>query len=166
MAYYAEEDELYQEEAEVPSEHQMEMRLVQALGHQVQDFVNQTLIKGLKPFTQPLVRYGQRELMGCQPVEPLHRESISDEAKFVSRASGGHFSSAEILAEILTQMAASVLKDHEYGHGVSLGEAIFTAPSISRTEESKSSDPHSSDLDQAKKPAKRTHKTIIPQQSL
>ncbi|KAJ1087267.1 hypothetical protein NDU88_000447 [Pleurodeles waltl] len=37
MAYYANDDEQYQELQEMPLEHQMEEKLVEALGHRVQD---------------------------------------------------------------------------------------------------------------------------------
>ncbi|KAJ1211951.1 hypothetical protein NDU88_007299 [Pleurodeles waltl] len=40
MAYYANDEEQYQELQEMPIEHQMEERLVEALGHHVQDSVN------------------------------------------------------------------------------------------------------------------------------
>ncbi|KAJ1218975.1 hypothetical protein NDU88_006546 [Pleurodeles waltl] len=40
MAYYAEEDKFYQQEAEEPYDNQMEESLVQALGHYVQESVN------------------------------------------------------------------------------------------------------------------------------
>ncbi|KAJ1169291.1 hypothetical protein NDU88_001184 [Pleurodeles waltl] len=59
--YLAEKDDYFQEEEEVPFEHHMEERLVQALGHHVQDSVNQALIKALKAFTQPLVLKRKRD---------------------------------------------------------------------------------------------------------
>ncbi|KAJ1211950.1 hypothetical protein NDU88_007298 [Pleurodeles waltl] len=64
MAYYAEDEEQFQDLQEVPLEHQMKERLVEALGHHVQDSVNWALIKALKPFTQPLTNFGRRELLG------------------------------------------------------------------------------------------------------
>ncbi|KAJ1162303.1 hypothetical protein NDU88_002771 [Pleurodeles waltl] len=60
IAYYAEEDEYYQELPVVPYEYQMEEILVEALGDNVQDSINQALIKALKPFTQPLMRFRQQ----------------------------------------------------------------------------------------------------------
>ncbi|KAJ1098410.1 hypothetical protein NDU88_003521 [Pleurodeles waltl] len=159
MEYYAEEDEHYQEKAEVAFEHQMEERLVQALGHHVQDSDNKALIKALKPFTQPLVRFGQKELMGRPPSETLNSENQSDDVGLVPRASTGYLSSVEIF----TQMATSALKDHEYGQGVSLATETFPSPSVPQAEESQYSSFHSSDSDQAlaetKKPAKRKRKT-------
>ncbi|KAJ1090334.1 hypothetical protein NDU88_003467 [Pleurodeles waltl] len=62
QAYYAEEDEYYQEFPDVPEEHHIEKSLVEALGNHAQDSVNQALIKALKPFTQSLMRYGHCEL--------------------------------------------------------------------------------------------------------
>ncbi|KAJ1169169.1 hypothetical protein NDU88_001076 [Pleurodeles waltl] len=69
MAYYAAEDDYYQDTPEVPTEKQMEARLVEPLGHHVQVSVNQALIKALKLFAQPLIRFGQRELLGRSPSE-------------------------------------------------------------------------------------------------
>ncbi|KAJ1084770.1 hypothetical protein NDU88_004916 [Pleurodeles waltl] len=63
MAYYAGEDDYYQEQSDNMNDH-MEERLVEALGYHVQDSVNQALINALKPFAQPLKRFGQRELRG------------------------------------------------------------------------------------------------------
>ncbi|KAJ1128513.1 hypothetical protein NDU88_006891 [Pleurodeles waltl] len=64
MAYYANEEEQYQELQEMPLEQQMEERLVEALGHHVQDSVNWALIQALKPFTQPLTNFAKREFFG------------------------------------------------------------------------------------------------------
>ncbi|KAJ1213533.1 hypothetical protein NDU88_001167 [Pleurodeles waltl] len=65
MAYYAnDEDDQYTGDNEGPYEPHMEERLVEALGHLVQDSVNWALIKALKPFTQSLVNFGRQELMG------------------------------------------------------------------------------------------------------
>ncbi|KAJ1083469.1 hypothetical protein NDU88_003628 [Pleurodeles waltl] len=64
MAYYVDEEEQCQELQEVPVEHQMEERLVEALGHHVHDSMNWALIWALKPFTQPLTNFGRREFLG------------------------------------------------------------------------------------------------------
>ncbi|KAJ1110717.1 hypothetical protein NDU88_008065 [Pleurodeles waltl] len=114
MAYFTEEDDYFQEEAEVPFKHQMEERSVQALGHHVQDSVSQALIKALKPFTQPLVRFGQRELMGRPYSESLTRDPQTDDRGLAPRAPLGSFSSGELFSQIAT----AVLKDHEYGYGL------------------------------------------------
>ncbi|KAJ1124780.1 hypothetical protein NDU88_003229 [Pleurodeles waltl] len=63
MAYYAGEDDFYQDQPDFADEH-MEERLVEALGYHVQDSVNQALINALTPFAQALRRFGQRELRG------------------------------------------------------------------------------------------------------
>ncbi|KAJ1211575.1 hypothetical protein NDU88_006933 [Pleurodeles waltl] len=70
MAYYADEEEQYQELQEVAVEHQMEERLVEALGHHVLDSVNWALIQALKPFTQPLANFGRREFLGEGSQQP------------------------------------------------------------------------------------------------
>ncbi|KAJ1207107.1 hypothetical protein NDU88_002499 [Pleurodeles waltl] len=64
MAYYAGEDDYYQEQPDNMNDH-MEERLVEALSYHVQDSVNQALINALKPFAQPLKHFGQQELMGA-----------------------------------------------------------------------------------------------------
>ncbi|KAJ1110789.1 hypothetical protein NDU88_008135 [Pleurodeles waltl] len=102
---------------EVNEEHHMEERLFEALGNYVQDLVNQALIKSLKPFSQLLMRYGHRELRGWTPISNASKDDLTSDLGFTQRASLGPASSAEILA----QMAASVLKDHEYGSFTSLG---------------------------------------------
>ncbi|KAJ1129342.1 hypothetical protein NDU88_007713 [Pleurodeles waltl] len=68
MAYYAGEDDFYQDQPDFTDEH-MEERLVEALGYHAQDSVNKALINPLKPFAQPLRRFGQRELRGCPLLE-------------------------------------------------------------------------------------------------
>ncbi|KAJ1156717.1 hypothetical protein NDU88_009435 [Pleurodeles waltl] len=100
MAYFAGEEEYYLEEVEAPVPEQMEERLVQALGHHVQDSVNQALIKALKPFTVPLVRYGQRELMGPRPTGSGTREPSPRETGLSTKGSFNPLSSAEILAQM------------------------------------------------------------------
>ncbi|KAJ1139666.1 hypothetical protein NDU88_006033 [Pleurodeles waltl] len=152
MAYFAEEDEYYQEEVEGPFQDQMEEKLVQALGHHVQDSVNQALIKALKPFTVPLVRFGQRELMGPPPSGSRVREPQVDEGSLNPKASLGSLS----LAEILSQMATAVLKDHEYGPGLMNVPDVFPPPSGSRKELSQSADSHSdSEFSEPKQAGKR-----------
>ncbi|KAJ1154527.1 hypothetical protein NDU88_007278 [Pleurodeles waltl] len=111
MAYYADEEDQIQDLQEMPLEHQMEERLVEPLGHHVQDSVNWALMKALKPFTQPLTNFDSRELLGegsqpacSHPYDPMEVPNLQ------LQRSGGSSS-----AEILVQMAASVLCDNEYG---------------------------------------------------
>ncbi|KAJ1210846.1 hypothetical protein NDU88_006208 [Pleurodeles waltl] len=111
MAYYAEEDEYEQDLPEVAEEQHMEERLVKVLGYNVQDSVNQALIKALKPFTQPLTRFGHRELRGHSLLETGSQHDQNMDVGFTRRASKGPPSSTENLVH----MAASVIKDHEYG---------------------------------------------------
>ncbi|KAJ1135871.1 hypothetical protein NDU88_002300 [Pleurodeles waltl] len=111
MAYYANDDEQYGELQEMPAEHQMEKRLVEALGHHVQDSVNWTLIQALKPFTQPLSNFAKREFLGESSQQPRLQSGEPGEMM------GLHLprSSGSCSAEILSQMATSVLRDHAYG---------------------------------------------------
>ncbi|KAJ1138736.1 hypothetical protein NDU88_005117 [Pleurodeles waltl] len=111
MAYYADGDEQYQELQEMPVEHQMEERLVEALGYHVEDSVNWALIQALKPFTKPLTSFGRREFLGEGGQQPCSHSGESRGASGLSLQRAGGSSSAEILV----QMAASVLRDHEYG---------------------------------------------------
>ncbi|KAJ1145352.1 hypothetical protein NDU88_011641 [Pleurodeles waltl] len=109
MAYYAGEDDFYQDQPDFTDEH-MEERLVEALGYHVLDPVNQALINALKPFSQPLRRFGQRELRG-RPL--LEAGSQPDQLPDVAVSQGAlkrPLSSADILAN----MAASVMQDHGY----------------------------------------------------
>ncbi|KAJ1174087.1 hypothetical protein NDU88_005910 [Pleurodeles waltl] len=108
MAYYA--DEEYQELQEVPIEHQMEERLVEALGHHVKDSVNWALIQALKPFAQPLANFGRREFLDEGSQQPCLQAGESREVSGLSLQRPGSSSSADILA----QMAASLLRHHEY----------------------------------------------------
>ncbi|KAJ1117453.1 hypothetical protein NDU88_005653 [Pleurodeles waltl] len=110
MGYYAEEDEYYQDFPEGNDGYQMKERLDESLDYHVQDSVNQALIKALKPFTPPLRRYGQRKLRGRVPNLKVSRGDRMPDFGLAHRSSVGPASSAEVLA----QMAASVLKDHEY----------------------------------------------------
>ncbi|KAJ1213850.1 hypothetical protein NDU88_001480 [Pleurodeles waltl] len=140
IAYYAEEHELFQQEAEELYDSQMEERLVQALGHHMQDFVNQALVKALKPFTQPLVRYGQRELMG-RPSQTRMSKSENPDASRTQKVPGGTRSSADILS----QMASSVLRAHEYEQDLSEIPGELSSHSMLCPEDSQSSASNSCD---------------------
>ncbi|KAJ1145122.1 hypothetical protein NDU88_011414 [Pleurodeles waltl] len=140
MALYVEEDEFFQEEAEEPYENQMEERLVQALGHHVQDSVNQALIKALRPFKQPLVRFGQRELMG----RPSDNRVIDNQLPDVSRTQRA-YRGPRSSAEILSQMASSVLRDHEYEQDLNELPKELSSQGLSHPEDSQSSASHCSD---------------------
>ncbi|KAJ1204126.1 hypothetical protein NDU88_007907 [Pleurodeles waltl] len=88
----------------------MEERLVEALGYHVQDSVNQALINALKPFAQPLRRFKQRELRS-RPLldagsQPDQLSDLGSSQETLKRP----LSSADILAN----MAASVMQDHGY----------------------------------------------------
>ncbi|KAJ1167589.1 hypothetical protein NDU88_007978 [Pleurodeles waltl] len=156
MAYFAGEDEYYQEEVEGPVAEQMEERLVQVLGHHVQDSVNQALIKAHKPFTRPLVRYGQRELMGPPPSGSRNNESQPRDPGFTNMGPAGPLSSGEILS----QMASAVLNDHEYSSDLLPHSENLPTPSVSHKELSQSSDSHSdSDISEPKLPGKRKRKS-------
>ncbi|KAJ1169167.1 hypothetical protein NDU88_001073 [Pleurodeles waltl] len=161
MAYYTVEDDYYQDTPEVPTEQQMEARLVEALGHHVHGSVNQALIKALKPFAQPLMRFGERELLERSPSENEIRDDQILDMGVYQRFPMGHASSAEILAH----MAASVLKDHKYGHHSNLDfSGSFSLPA-SRARESSSSDTLESDKERADpklaKHKKKTHHTEV-----
>ncbi|KAJ1103730.1 hypothetical protein NDU88_001151 [Pleurodeles waltl] len=109
MACYAGEDDYYQEQSDNMNDH-MEERLVEALGYHVQDSVNQALINALKPFAQPLKRFGQQELRG---LPSLDAGSQPDQLSDLGPSQGAlkrPLSSADILAN----MAASVMQDHGY----------------------------------------------------
>ncbi|KAJ1161105.1 hypothetical protein NDU88_001593 [Pleurodeles waltl] len=109
MTYYAGEDDFYQDQPDFTDEH-MEERLVEALGYHVQDSVNQALINALKPFAQPVRRFGQHELRG----RPL-LEAGSQPDQIPDRAlSQGAFKRPLSSADILANMAASVMQDHGY----------------------------------------------------
>ncbi|KAJ1195307.1 hypothetical protein NDU88_004588 [Pleurodeles waltl] len=110
MAYYAEEEEQYEQLQENPSEHHMEERLVEALGFHVQDSVNWALIQALKPFTQPLSNFARREFLG-EGSQPRRQTGESGEVLDLNVQRSGGTSSAEILS----QMATSVLREHAYG---------------------------------------------------
>ncbi|KAJ1106222.1 hypothetical protein NDU88_003625 [Pleurodeles waltl] len=110
MVYYTDEEEGYMAYSEVSYEHPLEERLVEALDNQVQDSVNQTLIRALRPFTQPLVRLGRQMFAGTLE-EALYGNVVTNDVGFAQRASGGGTSLAEVLTQIL---ATSVHQDHEY----------------------------------------------------
>ncbi|KAJ1154009.1 hypothetical protein NDU88_006766 [Pleurodeles waltl] len=109
MAYYAEEDECYQDHPEDQEDH-LEERLVEALGYHVQDSVNQALINALKPFAQPLRRFGHRKLRGRPLLESGSQLDQPLEMGTAHRAFKRPLSSADVLAN----MAASVMQDHGY----------------------------------------------------
>ncbi|KAJ1098700.1 hypothetical protein NDU88_003807 [Pleurodeles waltl] len=111
MAYHADEQEQYQELQDVPIEHQMEERLVDALGHHVQDSMNWAQIQAFKSFTQPLANFFRREFLVEGSHQPCLQAGESREVSGLSLQRSGGSSSAEILA----QMAASVLRYYEYG---------------------------------------------------
>ncbi|KAJ1204833.1 hypothetical protein NDU88_000271 [Pleurodeles waltl] len=94
VAYHADEEEQYQELQEVPIEHQMEERLVEALGHPVQDSMNWALIQALKP----LANFGRREFLGEGSQQPCLQAGESREVYGLSLQRSGGSSSAEILA--------------------------------------------------------------------
>ncbi|KAJ1196676.1 hypothetical protein NDU88_000542 [Pleurodeles waltl] len=115
MAYYAGEDDFYQDQPDFTDEH-MEERLVEALGYHVQDSVNQALINALKPFAQPLRRFGQRELRGRPLLEAGSQPDQLPDLALSQGALKRPLSSADILAN----MAASVMQDHGYDVYLSL----------------------------------------------
>ncbi|KAJ1124830.1 hypothetical protein NDU88_003278 [Pleurodeles waltl] len=140
---------------EAPFPEQMEERLVQALGHHVQDSVNQALIKALKPFTAPLVRYGQRELMGPIPTGSGARDPTPRDTGLPGKGPLALPPSAEILA----QMASAVINDHEYSSDLQPPSSNFIPPSGAPGELSQSSESHSdSDLSEPKIGGKRKRK--------
>ncbi|KAJ1211368.1 hypothetical protein NDU88_006728 [Pleurodeles waltl] len=157
MAHYAE-DDFYQQEAEEPYDNQMKERLVQALGHHVQESVNQALIEALKPFTQPLVHFGQRELMSGPSDARVPDTAIAGMNR-TQRGSGGPKSSAAILS----QMASSVLRDHEYEQDMFEIPSGLHSQNILSQEDSQSSAAHTSDsersCDESKKSGKRKRKS-------
>ncbi|KAJ1149504.1 hypothetical protein NDU88_002311 [Pleurodeles waltl] len=149
MAYYAEEDEFFQQEAEDPYDNQMEEKLVQALGHHVQDSVNQALNKALKPFTHPLVCYGQRELMGRPSLARMSDTVIPDTSQ-TQKAPGGPRS----LVEILSHVDSSVLRDHECEQDLSEIPRELSSQGMLCPEDSQSSASHSSDLERTREEPK------------
>ncbi|KAJ1184283.1 hypothetical protein NDU88_001091 [Pleurodeles waltl] len=134
-------DRARSEHPDVNEEYAMEERLAEALGSHVQESVNQALIKALKPFTRPLFIYGQRELGGGLPMVNMSSDDLAPDVGFAQRASVG----PSLSADILVQMAASVIKDHEYDLFPSL-EATGSLPRMSSNtlDAAKSDSSHSS----------------------
>ncbi|KAJ1103503.1 hypothetical protein NDU88_000926 [Pleurodeles waltl] len=156
MAYYANEDEQCQERQEMPLEHQMEERLVEALGHHVQDSVNWALIQALKPFTQPLTNFAKREFLGENSQQSCLQSGDPKESLGLPLQRSGGSSSAEILAH----MVSSALRDHAYGGFPPPQDASsnFQQSSFSRTSyqdpsssKSDSDEPQSDSLPRKKK---------------
>ncbi|KAJ1130303.1 hypothetical protein NDU88_008656 [Pleurodeles waltl] len=106
MAHYAGEDDFYQDQPDSIDDH-MEERLVEALGYHVQDSVNQALINALKPFAQPLRRFGQRELRGRLLMDAGSQPDHLPDLVMSQGALKRPLSSADILAN----MAASGIPD-------------------------------------------------------
>ncbi|KAJ1109581.1 hypothetical protein NDU88_006941 [Pleurodeles waltl] len=133
-------------------------RLAEVPGYHVQDSVNQALINALKPFAQPLRRFGQSKWRG-RPL--LDSGSQQDQPAELGTARGA-LKRPMASADMLAHMAASVLEDHGYGSFSSLetpkaGLDASTLPEGSPSPASHSSD---SDLDQEspKPTGKRKHK--------
>ncbi|KAJ1109379.1 hypothetical protein NDU88_006740 [Pleurodeles waltl] len=131
MVYYAGEDDFYQDQPDFADEH-MEERLVEALGYHVQDSINQALINALKPFAQPLRRFGQRELRG----RPLLEAGLQPDLILDLAVSQGALKRPLSSANIIANMAASVMQDHGYDVYSSLDAsegAKVVAPSTRNT---------------------------------
>ncbi|KAJ1093526.1 hypothetical protein NDU88_006626 [Pleurodeles waltl] len=142
MAYYAGEDDFYQYHPDTIDDH-MEERLVEALGYHVQNSVNQALINALKPSAQPLRRFGQRELKG----RPLHDSgSHPDQLSNLGIAQGA-LKRPLSFADVLANMAASVMQDHGYDVYSSLDTSEAGREASRRPEGLPSSSSHSSGSD-------------------
>ncbi|KAJ1201129.1 hypothetical protein NDU88_004944 [Pleurodeles waltl] len=89
MGYYTEVDEYFQDLPELAEDHHMEERLVEALGHHVQDSVNKARIKALKPYTQSLMRSGQCEFRGRALPENGSKDDQTADLGIAQRASRG-----------------------------------------------------------------------------
>ncbi|KAJ1198791.1 hypothetical protein NDU88_002630 [Pleurodeles waltl] len=157
MAYYAGEDDFYQDQPEFADDH-MEERLVEAVGYHVQDSVNQALINALKPFAQPL---RQRELRG-RPL--MEAGSQHDQLRDLAMSQGAlkrPLSSADILAN----MAASVMQDHGYDVYSSLNtsedsrEASARPVGLSSSAQSFGSDQDQEDPKPTGKRKRKSHNT-------
>ncbi|KAJ1172428.1 hypothetical protein NDU88_004275 [Pleurodeles waltl] len=159
MTYHTDEDDPQQDLKEIPYEHQMEERLNGALGYHMQNSVNWALIKVLKLFTQPPVRYGKRKLLGSSSHDILPSQLSFHDSESHPRASSGGSS----LAEILAQMAASVLRDHEYGSSAPQGASgILSAPQSQDTSydtsvSSSDSEKSQNDSQPAQRKKRQTH---------
>ncbi|KAJ1081416.1 hypothetical protein NDU88_001598 [Pleurodeles waltl] len=160
MAYYAGEDDFYQDQPDFTDDH-MEERRVEALGYHVQDSVNQVLINALKPFAQPLRRFGQRELRG-RPL--MDAGSHSDQLPDLAMSQGAlkrPLSSADILAK----MAASVMQDQGYDVYSSLDtsegsrEASARPDGLSSSAQSSGSDQDQEDPKPTGKRKRKFHNT-------
>ncbi|KAJ1193559.1 hypothetical protein NDU88_002856 [Pleurodeles waltl] len=159
MAYNAGEDDFYQDHPDTTDDH-MEERLVEALGYHVQDSVNQVLINALKPFAQPLRRFGQHELRGRPLLDAgSHPDQVSD----LGMAQGAlkrPLSSADVLAN----MAASVMQDHGYDVYSSLDtseagrEASSRPEGLSSCSHSSGSDHDQEDTKPVGKRKRKSHK--------
>ncbi|KAJ1217409.1 hypothetical protein NDU88_005003 [Pleurodeles waltl] len=142
MAYYAGEDDFYQDHPDSIDDH-MEERLVEALGYHVQDSVNQALINALKPFAQPLRRFGQRELRSRPLIDAgLQPDQLPDLAM-----TQGALKTLLSSADILANMAASVMQDHGYDVYSSLDKSEVSREATARPD-GLSSSAQSSGLDQ------------------
>ncbi|KAJ1152387.1 hypothetical protein NDU88_005162 [Pleurodeles waltl] len=153
MAYYASEDEYYQDQCEANDEHQMEERLVEALGYHVQDSVNHALINVLKPFAQPLMRFVQHELRGRSLTDSGSQQDQPSEVGFARGTSTKPTSSADILAHT----AAYVLQDHGYGSYSNL-EILETSSTLTEGLPSSTSQSSDSDVDQEERKPTGKHK--------
>ncbi|KAJ1205843.1 hypothetical protein NDU88_001268 [Pleurodeles waltl] len=138
MAYYPGEDDYYQDHPDTMDDH-MEERLAQALGYHIQDSVNQVLINALKPFAQPLRRFGQRELRG----RPLLDAGLKPDQLSDLGLSQGALKRPLSSADILANMAASVMQDHGYDVYSSLDTSDTDREASSRPEGLSSSSPSS-----------------------
>ncbi|KAJ1142868.1 hypothetical protein NDU88_009181 [Pleurodeles waltl] len=134
MAYYAGEDDFYQDQPDFTDEH-MEERLVEALGYHVQDSVNQALINALKPFAHPLRRFGQRELRSRPLVEAGSQPDQIPDLALSQEALKRPLSSADILAN----MAASVMQDNGNDVYSSLDTSEGNRESLARPDDLSSS---------------------------
>ncbi|KAJ1172910.1 hypothetical protein NDU88_004752 [Pleurodeles waltl] len=160
MAYYAGEDDFYQDQPEFADDH-MEERLVEALGYHVQDSVNQALINALKPFAQTLRRFGQRELRGRPLIEAGSQADQLPDLALSHGALKRPLSSADILANI----AASVMQDHRYDVYSSLDtsegsrETSARPDSLSSFAQSSASDQDQEDPKPSGKRKRKSHNT-------
>ncbi|KAJ1108551.1 hypothetical protein NDU88_005927 [Pleurodeles waltl] len=159
MAYCAREDDFYQDQPDFTDEH-MEERLVEALGYHVQDSVNQALINTLKPFAQPLRGFGQRKLRDRALLEAGSQPDQIPDLAVSQGALKRPLSSADILAN----MAASVMQDHGYDVYSSLDTSEGNRESSGRMDDLSSSAQSSvSDQDQEDPKTSRKAQTQISQ---
>ncbi|KAJ1164535.1 hypothetical protein NDU88_004972 [Pleurodeles waltl] len=160
MAYYAGEDDFYQDQPDFTDEH-MEERLVEALGYHVQDSINQALINVLKPFAQPLRRFGQCELRGRPLLEAGSQPDQLPDLALSQGALKRPLSSADILAN----MATSVMQDHGYDVYSSLDtsesnrETSTKPDNLSSSAQSSTSDQDQEDPKPSGKCKRKSHST-------